>query len=285
MKSIQAIAEEELIYGRKFGMALTLKTFLPVQKNGAAIILVLSEGWYSNLEMIEQVRTILIEPIVEAGYCLFVIVHSSNPRFSIPDAIDDIHRSVRFVRYNSQNYGIDPNRIGVLGGSAAGHLGLSVACNQSNQDFQGDDIGAVSSDIAAAAIFFPLVDFLNWGEVGKIMLGDHPVVPLFGAFDFDEIDPEKQRFERVENTDKHLSIAKSLSPLEWVSSKQAPTYLVVGDADPVVPPEQSYRLADKMKVNGVAHKLQIISDGGHDMNMIAQNLEGAINWFDTYLLP
>jgi len=213
MDTIKTCVEEELIYGRKFGMALTLKAFHPVQRNGGAIILVLSEGWYSSFDMIEQVKTLLIEPIIEAGY-----------------------------------------------------------------------IGAVSSDIAAAAIFFPLVDFLNWGEVGKIMLGDHPAVPLFGAFDFDEIDPEKQRFERVENTDKHLSIAKSLSPLEWVSSKQAPTYLVVGDADPVVPPEQSYRLADKMKVNGVAHKLQIISDGGHDMNMIAQNLEGAINWFDTYLL-
>jgi len=283
--TLKKFDEEELIYGRKFGMALTLKAFQPVQKNGAAIILVLSEGWYSNLEMIEQVKTILIEPIIEAGYCLFAVVHSSNPRFSIPDAIDDIHRSVRFVRYNSQKYGIDPDRIGILGGSAAGQLALSVACKQSNQDKHDDDIAAVSNDIAAAAIFFPLVDFLNWGEAGKIMVGDHPAVPLFGAFDFDELDTKTQRFERVEIAEKRLSIAKGLSPLEWVSSKQVPTYLVTGDADPVVPPEQSYRLAEKMKINGVAHELQVIADGGHDMNMIADNLGGAIDWFETYLSP
>lgn len=283
IKTMRKNNEEELIYGRKFGTALTLKAFLPVQKNGGAIILILSEGWYSNYDMIDPVKSLIIDPILDSGYCVFAVIHGSNPRFSIPDAIDDIHRAVRFIRFNSPSYGIDPDRLGILGGSAAGHLALSVACKQLNQDLQNDDISAVSSDVAAAAIFFPLVDFLNWGEAGKTMLGDHPAVPLFGAFDFDELNAQKQRFERIENVDSRRALAKALSPLEWVNAKQAPTYLVVGDADPVVPPEQSYRLADKMKIENVVHQLEIIPDGGHDMNMIADNLKGVRKWFDTHL--
>ena len=276
---------QELIYGRKFGAALTLKAFLPVDRNGGAVVLVLSEGWYSNFDMIGPVTPLIIEPLTQAGYCVFAVIHGSNPRFSIPDAIDDIHRAVRFVRSTALNYEVDPDRIGIMGGSAGGHLALSAACKQSVANIQDDDVSSVPSHVAAAAIFFPLVDFLNWGESGKTMLGNHPAVPLFGAFDFDKLNMERQCFEQIKDQTCRLALAKSLSPLEWVNEWQAPTYLVVGDDDPAVPPEQSYRLAKKMKDEGVIHKFEVIAGGGHDTNMIADNLEGVVKWFDAYLKP
>lgn len=277
--------EQELIYGRKFGTALTLKAFLPFESNGGGLVLVLSEGWYSNFDMIGQVAPLIIEPLNQAGYCVFAVIHGSNPRYSIPDAIDDIHRAVRFVRSTASNYDLDPDRIGIMGGSAGGHLALSAACRQSVANIQDDDLSSVSSHVSAAAIFFPLVDFLNWGGPGKTMLGNHPAVPLFGAFDFDKLNLDRQCFEQIRDKKSRLALAKSLSPLEWVNDTQAPTYLVVGDDDPVVPPEQSYRLAKKMKDEGVVHKFDVIAGGGHDTNMIADNLKGVVKWFDAYLKP
>ena len=49
---------------------------------------------------------------------MFAVVHGSMPRFNVPDIILDVQRSVRFIRHNAAEFGVDPNRLGVLGSSS-----------------------------------------------------------------------------------------------------------------------------------------------------------------------
>ena len=113
---------EDVIYGRKFGSALTLDVFTPKQNaNGAAIIWVISGGWYSNHDQINAGGAI---EYLRRGYTVFAVVHGSQPKFTIPEVLEDMHRSVRFIRSRAKEYNIDPDRIGITGASAGGHLSL-----------------------------------------------------------------------------------------------------------------------------------------------------------------
>jgi acetyl esterase/lipase len=108
---------EDIIYGRKFGTALTMDVFQPDRTNGAGIILVVSGGFFSSKEMINQK---FCAPLLDHGYTVFAVVHGSQPRFIIPEIMQDIHRAARFIRHHAGRWGVDPNKLGVTGGSAGG---------------------------------------------------------------------------------------------------------------------------------------------------------------------
>ena len=87
---------EDVIYGRKFGTALTLDVFTPKENaNGAAIIWVVSGGWHSSHD---NINSAFVAEYLKRGYTVFAVVHGSQPKFSIPEVLEDMHRSVRFIR-------------------------------------------------------------------------------------------------------------------------------------------------------------------------------------------
>ena len=104
---------EDVIYGRKFGTALTMDVFTPKEKpNRAAVIWVVSGGWFSDHSAINAG---FVTPFLQKGYTVFAVVHGSQPRFTIPEAISDLQRSIRFIRSKADEFQIDPNRIGIIG--------------------------------------------------------------------------------------------------------------------------------------------------------------------------
>src|SRR3954454_356776 len=115
----------DVIYGRKFGLALTLDVFTPPKEkaNGAGVIAVVSGGGFSRPEGIQP---LFYQEFLRRGYTVFAVVHGSQPKFTIPEIVEDMHRAVRFVRYHAKDYGIDPDRVGILGASAGGHLALMM---------------------------------------------------------------------------------------------------------------------------------------------------------------
>src|SRR5256885_13245361 len=84
---------EDVIYGRKFGTALTLDVLQPEKPNGAGIIFVVSGGWFSDHKAINPGP---VKPMLDRGYTIFAVVHGSQPKFQIPEIIHDMHRAVRF---------------------------------------------------------------------------------------------------------------------------------------------------------------------------------------------
>src|SRR5262249_49117526 len=115
---------EDVIYGRKFGTALTLDVFQPFKTNGIGILFMVSGGFFSSHEAINPG---FFRALLDRGYTVFAVVHGSQPKFVISEIEPDIHRAVRFVRHHAAEYGVDPNRLGITGGSAGGHLSLMMA--------------------------------------------------------------------------------------------------------------------------------------------------------------
>ena len=274
---------KDVIYGRKYGLALTMDVFRPKQDaNGAAIIWVVSGGWFSSPEAINP---IFCNEYLSRGYTVFAVVHGSQPKFTIPEAIDDLHRAVRFIRHEATRFGIDGERIGITGGSAGGHLSLMIgtAGDGGKRDAR-DPVDRCSSRVQAVACFFPPTDFLNYGKKGNEVIGSSLLAPFRAPFDFRELDRDKRVFERVTDRDKVRSIARDISPIYHVSQDDPPTLIIHGDADRLVPLQQSEIMIEKLKQAGVPAKLVVKKGGGHGWRNMIQDIATLANWFDQYLL-
>ena len=98
--------KEDVIYGRKFGTALTMDVFTPREHaKGIGVVLVVSGGFFSSHEAIQPA---FIRPLTGRGYTVFAVVHGSQPRFTVPEIVEDMNRAVRFIRHHAKDYGIDP---------------------------------------------------------------------------------------------------------------------------------------------------------------------------------
>src|SRR5947209_12569212 len=100
--------KEDVIYGRKYGLAMTLDVFTPTgTKNGAGVIFCVSGGWFSDKTMITPANiATFISPLAERGYVVFAVMHGSQPKYSIPEVLEDMHRAVRYIKAHAADYGI-----------------------------------------------------------------------------------------------------------------------------------------------------------------------------------
>ena len=105
---------EDVVYGRKSGMALTLDVFQPARPNSCGLLFLVNGGWLSSKDTpkIVTIRPDDYSLYLERGYTVFAIVTSSQPKFAIPEQIEDVHRAVRFVRANAAKVGVRPDRLG-----------------------------------------------------------------------------------------------------------------------------------------------------------------------------
>jgi hypothetical protein len=200
---------EDVIYGRKFGVALTLDVVRPEKQNGLGIICCVSGGWFSSHEAVpEMIGSTL--PYLARGYTIFAVVHGSQPKFTIPEIVQDMHRAVRFIRFHAKDYGIDPERIGITGGSAGGHLSLMMGTAGDNGNPKAKDpVDRVSSKVQCVACFFPPTDFLNYGKPGEYALGEGILAPYKAPFDFHEFDKKTGTFAQVTDDAKQKARRKT----------------------------------------------------------------------------
>ncbi len=274
---------EDLIYGRKHGMALTMDCFAPKQRaNGRAIIWCVSGGWFSSKD---YVNAIFAKPFLDRGYTVFQVVHGSQPRYTIPEVIEDMHRAVRYVKIRATRFQIDPDFIGIGGGSAGGHLSLMMGtAPKSGSLFTLDPVERQSSKVAAVACFFPPTDFLNYGKEGESALGVGRLKDFKAPFDFHELDPKTNCYVQVADEAKRLAIGKTISPAQFVTRDAAPTLIIHGDADQLVPIQQSQWLIAKMKACQVPCELIVRKGAGHSGLAFANDGKFLVDWFDKHLL-
>ena len=215
---------EDVIYGRKFGTALTMDVFTPTDKaNGKGIIWCVSGGWYSSKE---SVNPAVAQAFVERGYTVFAVMHGSQPKYSIPEAIGDMNRAVRFIKTNAKKYNVDPDKLGVAGGSAGGHLSLMLGCAPGYVDpKETDPINKLSSQVAAVACFYPPTDFLNYGKEGETALGNGTLKDFKAPFDFRELDTKTRSFVAVTDEAKRREIGKTISPVYHITKDSAPALI------------------------------------------------------------
>lgn len=263
--------EEDVIYGRKFGTALTMDVFQPEKtNNGVGIIFVVSGGWFSAREAINMT---FINPFIKRGYTVFAVVHGSQPKFKIPEIMNDMNRSVRFIRFNAKKFGVDASRLGVTGGSAGGHLSLILGTQGANgSSGASDPVDRESSAVQCVACFFPPTDFLNYGKPGEIALGENVLKAFSPAFG-----------ESPTNAEAKIEFGKKISPIYSITSNLPPTLIIHGDADKLVPYQQAESFVEKAKAAGATAQLINRPGKAHGWPELGNDLHLFADWFDQHL--
>ena len=282
-----SFSKEELIYGRKDGLGLTMIWIKPnVKANGKAIISVQSGAWVSGV-FGGEIPTELLQFYLEKGYSVFAAMHGSQPRYAIPDAVNDLKRAVRYIRYNANRFGIDPNQLGITGYSSGGHLSLAVAMAEEKIDsMAADPVDRVSSRVQAAAVLYPPTDFLNWGKGNYDILQDKTLmknVRIGEAFNFRIHDRRARTLNMISDSALKYKMIREISPIYSISSDDPPVFIIHGNVDGIVPLQQSELFITKLKEAGVANKLFIKKGVGHSVEDMLPELYQFCDWFDKYL--
>ncbi|MCH7987990.1 MAG: alpha/beta hydrolase [Planctomycetes bacterium] len=272
----------DVVYGRKYGTALTMDVFQPKKNsNKAALIFAVSGGWFSSHRAINPGFT---REFLKRGYTVFAVVHGSQPKFDITEVLKDMHRSVRYIRFHAEDYNIDPDRIGIYGGSAGGHLSLmqGTAGDLGNPNSK-DSVDKLSSRVQAVACFFPPTDFLNYGKPGEEVLGTGLLKNFKAPFDFKEFDSKTRSLIAITDPERRRIIGKDISPVYHVSKDDPPTLIIHGDADQLVPIQQAELIISRFKDAGVPSELIVKKGAGHGWKKLTDDLVSMADWFDKYL--
>jgi acetyl esterase/lipase len=209
----------------------------------------------------------LIRQLAERGYVAVTVTYRLAPRYPFPAAIHDVKAAVRWLRGNAAKYHVDPDRIGVTGGSAGGHLAQFLGVTGDVKEFEGDEGNLdQSSRVACVVNYYGPSDFTQ--SYGK-SVDAAEVLPLFLGGNL-----EQQRH-------KHI-IA---SPLYWVTPNAAPTLCVHGTKDNYVAHEQAVWLVDRLKAAGVEAELLTLEGAGHGFGgEDAKKADAALfAFFDSHL--
>jgi acetyl esterase/lipase len=261
---------EDVVYGRKFGTALTLDVFQPAKPNGLGILLMVSGGWFSSHDFISAD---FCRPLLNRGYTVFAVVHGSQPKFTITEIVPDIHRATRFIRHNAARYGVDPNRLGITGASAGGHLSLTMATQGAKGDSNAKDpVDRESSEIQCVACFFPPTDFLNYGQPGEDAVGVGVLKNYQAAFG-----------PRTGTAEERQKLGREISPIYFVHSNQAPVLIIHGDADKLVPIYQAQQFVKRCQESGCEARLTVREGRQHGWPDMTKDLEACADWFDAHL--
>ena len=177
-----------------------------------------SGGWRSGPD---SFRPWMVALLLRRGYTIFAVSHLSQPEATVMEIVEDVHRAVRFIRHHARQYGIDPNRIGVTGGSAGGHLSLMLAARGGpGSPDANDPVDRESSAVQAAAVFFPVTDLLNLGRSTENLGDGGPPKSFVKAFGPQATDLAAWK-----------EIGRAMSPIYHVTAHLPPVLIFHGDAD------------------------------------------------------
>jgi acetyl esterase/lipase len=232
----------DLVYGHKDGLAMTLDVLKPKSgANGAAILYMVSGGWVSRWapprESVERFQFLL-----DKGFTMVIVRHGSSPRYQVPDAVSDVRRAVRYVRHHAKQWSVDPDRLGVHGGSAGGHLSLVLGMASDSGDPAAEEpFMRESSRVASVVSYYPPVDLRDWAR-GRML------------------PTEGQRFPAL-NFEKEK--AADISPILFVTPDDPPTLLIHGDADELVNISHSQKMFAAMQGHQIKSKFITLPGAGH----------------------
>ena len=250
--------DADVVYGHKDGMALVYDVLKPERTNGAAVVYMVSGGWYSRWAPPEQ-RAVQFADLLDAGYTVIPVHHGSSPRYHVPDAYADVSRAIRHIRRNADRHGIDPDRIGVTGGSAGGHLSLMLGLDSDEGMADAEDeVMQTGNRVAAVVAYYPPVDL-------RRLTGPSDRFP---ALDF----PNEK--------------AASISPILHVDPQDPPTLLIHGDADDLVNISNSEIIFAEFQKHAVTTEFITIPGAGHGFRGedAKQAAAARLDWFNRYLL-
>ena len=278
----------DIAYGEAKGETLYLDIFVPngearfdyFQPNdngkGLGLIDVISGGWNSSIaRQDEHEKAALFSILCARGYTIFAIRPGSLPDYTALEMIANLKRGVRWVKAHAEEYKVDPKRMGMLGASAGGHLStLAMTLAEPGDPDSNDPLMRWGTEMQAVGVFFPPTDFIDWD--GKGTLADVMSRPALIASGGEEA------VKAMSDEALHTAL-KAISPVYTLSGKTPPLLLIHGDADPIVPLAQSYKLKEAMEKEGNSVELIVKPGGGHFWLTLPEEVIKLADWFDKQL--
>ncbi len=102
--------------------------------------------------------------LAEAGYVVASIQYRVAPTARFPEPLEDVKSSIRYLKAHADQFGIEPERIGIIGGSADGYLTAMAATTSGTTTFDKGDNLQVGSDVKAAVDLYGLSDLTRIGD-------------------------------------------------------------------------------------------------------------------------
>jgi len=211
-----------------------------------AIIYVHGGGWTSG-DKGSGAGVQFIPELASRGYLVASINYRLAPEFKVIDQIGDVKCAVRYLRAKAADYGIDTHRIGVIGGSAGGHLVTLLGTSDESSNLEGNGgYSDQSSRVQAVVDLFGPADLVTMFESTAAQWLHN----IFGTYNFNSDD------------------IKRVSPVTYITSDDPPFLILHGDQDTVVPQEQSEILFRKLKEANVPASLVIVKNAGHGFHPV-----------------
>lgn len=191
------------------------------------------------------------------------------------EIVEDVNKAARFVRHHAAEYGIDPQRIGVFGGSSGGHLSLMLAtCGGPGDASAADPVARESSAVQAAAVFYPVTDLLNLGPSTENLGDGGPPKSFRNSFGPKAADLAEWKV-----------IGRDVSPIYHVTKGLPPVRIEHGDADTLVPLEQSTRFQKCAGDLGCDVSLTVHPGKKHGWPTMIWDAHLFAAWFTEHLGP
>lgn len=263
--------DRDITYCTADGVPLKMDIYYPTNANSpASVAMYVHGGGWTSGDKSQGAGTRDISELVSRGYLVTAINYRLAPQYQFPAQIEDCKCAVRFLRANAAQYNLDPNRIGVWGSSAGGHLVALLGLTDESAGFEGSgDYADQSSRVQA------VVDMFGPTDLTQLFNGANPrlLEQVFGT------------------SDRHSEAIQRASPVTWVTSDDPPFLMLHGELDDLVPPSQSQILYDRLVAASVPATLVFVENAGHGFAPVGgstsptrQELTRMIaDFFDRYL--
>jgi len=265
---------ENIVYAEIHGTGLICDIFTPKgPSNGLGLIDLVSGAWHSDRGKIrDHMLAQVYITFCSRGYTVFAMRPGSVSKYAGDELLENVKTSIRYVKTKAEEYGVDPNRLGMMGASAGGHLTILAAVTpEDGEPDAKDPLRRQDTRVKAVAVLFPPTDFLDWG--GKKANFDGAIGELLfvgGVKNHSEEEIEAQ--------------ARALSPRHQIANGGLPPFLLIhGDADPMVPLQQSEVFVEAVKAAGGEAELIVKPDGAHPWPTIHEEVAKMADWFDERL--
>ena len=236
----------------------SLTIYLPKGENATKTgVVVAPGGGYQHLAMEKEGEQYALW-LNRHGVAAFVLKYRLGPKYHYPVELEDAQRAIRMVRANAAEYGVDPDRIGMWGSSAGGHLTATAGTKYDAGNPQATDpVDRVSSRPEFLILAYPVITFeAPYAHTGsrKYLLGDDP-------------DP---------------ALVASLSAETQVTGDTPPTFLFATTDDRTVPVMNSVMFYEALVKAGVPVEMHLFQHGAHGAGLAATNPQLSV-WPDLLI--
>lgn len=274
--SNEVTVDSNIVYATYGERELKLDVYLPKNRRAEstpAILCIHGGGWREGAKD-DPGWSQISNKLAEAGFVVASVNYRMSREAIYPAAVKDCRAAVQWLKANADKYGVDKNLIGVMGGSAGGHLSLMMGTSHDSKVFKSEgSVSDVSSQVQAVVAMAPPADFdifYDFYKSNDNLEGFKTAVQFLG-----------------ESPEANPELAKEASPTTYVDENSAPTLLVVSTADEIVNYHQGMALMEKYTESRVPIQAHVYSNAPHAFwlfnEWMDENVEMAITFFREQL--